>query len=577
MDDTAFASGIPVSGGGKRCQLHRDRGFLCENRVRDSTRCDRSLGTTVVMMSRHGGHDREKGGGWWRRVVGTMAVAGVMIMGPGSAEARWGRGGGKGVVMDREEETEFVLPSQRAAMQREMGRQNDGGAMGKWGKRIGMVGVAGLAVGGVVQTGRVVNRRWQKRKLKEFQKSMGKLGMESLMDGLDGRSKSVKARADAKSFLAKGQRKYQFKTEEKAELQDMASKVQLDLFKSGRAGSSEVTEETRKAQKFGSPVDGNPKNDFERASLQAIKTVEDGGTAKDAVSKWLQADAVESLNNAERRALFNSYASRLVSATIDKAGALIDSDSSESLKTLTGLVKRMAAVRGLSQTAGWSGEGLFYLGVYADSVTVREELYRRYAVFCLSTEERVKENFQSLIDMQQLLSVTNERAEVINTEIAKGMFQIAVSAAMADGNINEESRATLDKLKDSFGDFLDTDSADSIMSEVSVMRAMYALQALLKEQGVSEEDVTQLRTMCSELGVDIDEMMQNADALGAALGPEAKQFVESLRTLLANPTDASGAIDVTKDATPPELSSQAAASISGDSSSAADPSASKGK
>lgn len=74
------------------------------------------------------------------------------------------------------------------------------------------------------------------------------------------------------------------------------------------------------------------------------------------------------------------------------------------------------------------------------------------------------------------------------------------------------------------------------------MRAMYSLQQLLAEQGVSDEDVTELRKMCADLGVDIDEMMKNADQMGDALGPEAQQFVGGLRALLKD-GDASGMVD----------------------------------
>jgi hypothetical protein len=109
---------------------------------------------------------------------------------------------------------------------------------------------------------------------------------------------------------------------------------------------------------------------------------------------------------------------------------------------------------------------------------------------------------------------------------------VAVSSAMADGSMDAESKEALEQLKGSFGDFLDGGSADNIVSEVAVMRAMHSLQQLLAEQGVSDSDVAELRKMCSDLGVNIDEMMANADSMGDALGPEAKQFVGGLRSLL---------------------------------------------
>jgi hypothetical protein len=178
--------------------------------------------------------------------------------------------------------------------------------------------------------------------------------------------------------------------------------------------------------------------------------------------------------------------------------------------------------------------GLAYVGAHAGDVAVRQDLYRSYAVYMLSDESRVRDDsaLQGLVDMQMLLSLSDEKAETINREIAKGMFQVAVSSAMADGSLTPESRKALEELKSSFGEFLDGSAADNIVSEVAVMRAMYSLQQLLQDQGVNEEDIAQLRKMCSDLGVDIDEMMRNADAMGDSLGPDVKQFVGGLRSLL---------------------------------------------
>lgn len=55
---------------------------------------------------------------------------------------------------------------------------------------------------------------------------------------------------------------------------------------------------------------------------------------------------------------------------------------------------------------------------------------------------------------------------------------------------------------------------------------------LFSESGVREDDVGTLRKMCADLVGDVLEMMKNADALGSVLGPDAKQFVESLRAIL---------------------------------------------
>eukprot|EP00168_Porphyra_purpurea_P011465 TRINITY_DN2911_c0_g1_i12.p4 TRINITY_DN2911_c0_g1~~TRINITY_DN2911_c0_g1_i12.p4 ORF type:complete len:147 (+),score=79.70 TRINITY_DN2911_c0_g1_i12:809-1249(+) len=142
--------------------------------------------------------------------------------------------------------------------------------------------------------------------------------------------------------------------------------------------------------------------------------------------------------------------------------------------------------------------------------------------------------------MQALLGVSDARAEAINTDIAKGMFDVAVNAAMADGDLDEENRKQLQVLKDSFGDLLDGDPAAvaggapgaAPADSATALKTMGALQELLKHQEVTAEDVAELRRLCKQMGVDIDDMLASADAMGSQLPAEAKQFVESLRGLL---------------------------------------------
>jgi len=256
------------------------------------------------------------------------------------------------------------------------------------------------------------------------------------------------------------------------------------------------------------------------------------------------------------RTAFDAYASALVSATIDSAAGDVGNDA----KGATALMDRLAAAsaaitrasvlsRELYGDGGAAAAGkdappvplkLTYVGAYKGAAAQQEELYRRYAVWCLSSEQRVSSDVQSLVDMQALLGVNDARAEAINTDIAKGMFDVAVNAAMADGDLDDENRKQLQVLKDSFGDLLDGDAAAAAggapggapADSATALKTMGALQELLKHQQVTSEDVAELRRLCKQMGVDIDDMLASADAMGSQLPAEAKQFVESLRGLL---------------------------------------------
>lgn len=469
------------------------------------------------------------------------AIAALSLPAAANARGKYGEG-----VTLTDQVPNFTLPSREAALQ-EPGSSN--GVFVKLfniAKKVTpVVGVLALIVWA---TGRIL-RRAQEKQLRDFQAQLqsfsSMLDLDTAAVTKSTAQEAAEATGMAKQILEKSTRRYKMRNEEavdKSVPEDIESKVRLDLFRaggSGRAGAQKTSAATSDKEKAGRR-DGSdiqdvvPENDFERAVAACLsdESASDEAPLKAAIQKIEDARVQCSMSVEESERALNSFVSRVVSVQIDRAAAHLDSDDRESLKNLHELAVTMRASQAIAKESK-HGSGLKYVGAHAGEEKTREALYRRYAVFCLSSQERMKDNLQSLADMQALLSVSDAHAETINTEIAKGMFQIAVSAAMADGSLDEASRNALEKLKTSFGDFLEAGAADSIMSEVAVMRAMYSLQQLLQEQGVSEDDVRELRRMCSELGVDIDEMLQNADALGNVLGPEAKEFVESLRELLS--------------------------------------------
>lgn len=432
----------------------------------------------------------------------------------------------------------FTLPSQEAAV-----KGSDGGnpLLAKTlsvAKKV-VPPVVAIALG-VFAISRLLKKA-QERQLRDFQTQLksfsSMLDLDAPADASPADAKSVMGNANmAKQILESSTKKYKFRGDGQSEEEDVniSSKVRLDLFRAGGSGGTSPKDEIASTINVEIP-DVAPESDYEKAIAQCVSKVENGDDAAKiaAVSALSTALETAGLSELEAKTVFESFLSRVVSAQIDRAALHLDSDDAQSLKNLHEITLTLEAAKTLGPDSI-----LRYEGAHTEHMEIQELLYRRYAVFCLSSEDRVKVDLHSLDDMQRLLSVSDARAETINTEIAKGMFQIAVSAAMADGGLKEEDREALDQLKESFGGLLDGGSADSITSEVAVMRAMYSLQQLLKEQGVTADDVREMRKMCKELGVDIDEMLQSADALGDALGPEAKEFVESLKSILNdNPED----------------------------------------
>lgn len=355
-------------------------------------------------------------------------------------------------------------------------------------------------------------RRARSRQISSFQSQLASL---STMLDLDLDPAQSSDSPTAASTL--NQSRFRFRTETPATA-PAATNVQLDLFSDAKPAPA--GKEKKKSSKSTALPTVQPASDFERAVLTALS---DPGSAK---ATLLAVQKEAGLSDAEAAAVYTTLLSKQASLYVDGAVPILESDEKEVLRLLGALSGLLGATRAARPEAQ-----LRYAGG-ADGAA-KEGVYQRYALFCLSGPESGAPDLDGLEQVQAFLGVDAGAAERINTELAKGMFQVAVSAAMADGSLDGESRAALDALRGTFSGMLDGDSADNIMSEVAVMRAMYSLQQLLAEQGVSEDDVKELRKMCKELGVDIDDMLQNADALGDALGPEAKEFVQSLQGLLA--------------------------------------------
>ncbi len=403
-------------------------------------------------------------------------------------------------------------------------------------------------IAAIAVTAFVLMKLWkgaEERRLRDFKSQLQSLNtMLSLdQDALD------KKEEQKKGAPAVAEQKYRFRETPKVKNdEEVAASVRLDLFRAAGA-------KPKKVETDAAITEVEPKDDFEKAAaaclaeaavvLETRGTVQNDADVEAAVKRMTGVGVTVGLKEKQIVSGFTEYASRVVSMHVDRAARHLDSDDAEALKNLHTLARTMGGASLVAQVQGRDTSGLRYIGRHAEDTALRDELYRRYSVFCLSQGTAGTTGLEQLQEMQTLLAVSDTRAETINKEIAKGMFQVAVSAAMADGALDERGRDALEKLKGSFEGFLDGGDADAIMSEVAVMRAMYALQQLLSDSGVEEEDVLKLRRMCADLGVDIDEMMSNADALGTALGPEAKQFVESLTDILREVDEGASAAEST--------------------------------
>lgn len=317
------------------------------------------------------------------------------------------------------------------------------------------------------------------------------------------------------------------------------SKVQLQLSKksNGSSGSVRKHHDPSYPLKAPTPESVEPvENDDEAMFVGALidaMTVASDSNLNDGERK--AADVLSSalngvnISNSLKSSMKLNVVSRLVSTAVDNVAIALEKRDTNVMAVLGALSNTMRAAQVVAP-----GLMLNYVGNKLCTETSLEDIYRRYAVYCMSTEQRLVEDLESLNQMQRFLDIRESKAKEINVEIANGMYQVAVSAAMASGSVTDEDRRRLETLKESFGKHLTDTAADSITSEVMVMRTMYALQQLLvQEEDVSDQDVLRLRKMCQDLGGDIEEVVHKADILGNTLGVEVKDFALRLRSALS--------------------------------------------
>lgn len=315
-------------------------------------------------------------------------------------------------------------------------------------------------------------------------------------------------------------------------------KVQLQLFKKSNGSTGSVRKPHNQSYPLKAPtpesvepVENDDEAMFVGALIDAMTIASDSSLndgerkAADVLSSALNG---VNISNSLKSSMTLNVVSRLVSTAVDDVAIALEKRDAHVMAALGALSNTMRAAQVVAP-----GLMLNYVGNKLCTETSLEDIYRRYAVYCMSTEQRLVEDLESLNQMQRFLDIRESKAKEINVEIANGMYQVAVSAAMASGSVTDEDRRRLDTLKESFGKHLTDTAADLITSEVMVMRTMYALQQLLvQEEDVSDQDVLRLRKMCQDLGGDIEEVVLKADILGNTLGVEVKDFALRLRSAL---------------------------------------------
>eukprot|EP00189_Rhodosorus_marinus_P002280 CAMPEP_0113971258 /NCGR_PEP_ID=MMETSP0011_2-20120614/12115_1 /TAXON_ID=101924 /ORGANISM="Rhodosorus marinus" /LENGTH=430 /DNA_ID=CAMNT_0000986691 /DNA_START=541 /DNA_END=1833 /DNA_ORIENTATION=- /assembly_acc=CAM_ASM_000156 len=248
-------------------------------------------------------------------------------------------------------------------------------------------------------------------------------------------------------------------------------------------------------------------------------------------------ETIKQLGYSKKKAktAFRRFGRAQVSKVIDRIARNIDSDDFTTLASLNVLAAVLGRLREVGRECFSTSPEISYAGAALQPADV-QKLYRRYVGFCLSTEQRLREDYETLKALRFCLGMEEAQAKEIIEEMAKSVFQVAISSVMYKGTLNKERRDVLTRLRTSFSTVLDEELLDKIISEVSVMRVLHELQKLIHEEKVSQEKLDELQRMCKDLDVRVEEVLQSVNDLASALGPEAKEFVESLKALLSGAT-----------------------------------------
>ncbi|EME31276.1 uncharacterized protein Gasu_15150 [Galdieria sulphuraria] len=230
------------------------------------------------------------------------------------------------------------------------------------------------------------------------------------------------------------------------------------------------------------------------------------------------------------------FCTSYLNAILDKSAKFSDTNDKTRIETMLVLVDQLEKLETFSNQSSIASDlsdehWLKYSGTANEKEV--EAAYRLLAIHFFSSESRIKDGMEKLPFVQRYLKLSDEKFHNLNQEVAKAIFQVAVSNTLSEGKLDDESREALETLKRSFTKMIDNESAENIISEVGLMRVMYALQQILKEQQFGDEDIQMLKSMCEQLGVDLESLLKTAEDMGDNMGPQVKEFVHQLRSFLS--------------------------------------------
>eukprot|EP00178_Gracilaria_changii_P013725 TRINITY_DN386_c0_g4_i1.p1 TRINITY_DN386_c0_g4~~TRINITY_DN386_c0_g4_i1.p1 ORF type:complete len:632 (+),score=85.09 TRINITY_DN386_c0_g4_i1:247-1896(+) len=418
----------------------------------------------------------------------------------------------------------FTLPSQEEALRRDHSQQN---ILVNTLNGVKKVAPTVLITGASIWALNAVYKRAQQRRLRDFQEQLRSSSYEAFGSSslFQGNSDSHGPTPLSKPPQKQNRFKFRNRTDSSfAGQEDMSSQVKLDIFQ------TKDTENTKKAanEVYEGIEDAVPTSALERAIEEYIASdfSKDADARKTALSEVSEARQASGLSDRAFRSVAEAYISRALSAKLDRAIASFSFDESEGLRSLCFAVKIIDDAEDIDRSLK-----LTYNGIHRGNEAEKEDLYRRYAVHCFTDQEQLEREISRLQKLQNLLKIDQRRSEALMADVSKVMFQVAVSAAMMDGEGKDANMDSVKGLYESFSKLVDEGSAESITSEVAVMRIMYALQMLLQQEG-SLKDVEGFGKMCKELGVDIDELISRVGVLEKTLGTDATQFVDELREIV---------------------------------------------
>ncbi|KAI0566538.1 hypothetical protein FGB62_7g541 [Gracilaria domingensis] len=417
----------------------------------------------------------------------------------------------------------FTLPSQEEALRRDPSQQSILVKTLTGAKKIAPVV---LVTGASIWALNAVYKRAQQRRLRDFQEQLRSSSYEAFGSSslFEGKPASESPNTPSKPPQKQNRFKFRSRDDSSYDGEDISSQVKLDIFQ---------VKDTKKVQEATSQVyegieDAVPTSALERAidDFIAGDSSADASTRKAVLAQISEARQASGLSEGAFRSLTEAYISRTISAKLDRAVASLRFDESESLRNLSSAVRIIDDAEDIDKSLR-----LNYNGIHRGNDAEKEELYRRYAVHCFTDQEQLEVEILRLQKLQNLLKIDQRRSEALLADVSKVMFQVAVSAAMMDGEGKGANMDSVKGLYESFSNLVDEGSAESITSEVAVMRIMYALQMLLQQEG-SLKDVEGFGKMCQELGVDIDELISRVGVLEKTMGADATQFVDELREIV---------------------------------------------